>query len=102
MVSLTNFQLFQKNGNSEVYNISCKIEEILPLKLGDVDCGAPLVRGSFIGSDGKFSTFKVTELPGVKFFGDPHIQVFQDQATTHPLPPLRGLPPDYSRWLRWW
>jgi hypothetical protein len=82
--------LLQKNGNSGVYNISCKIEEILPLKLGDVDCVAPMVRGSFIGSDGKFSTFKVTELPVVKFFGDPHIQVFQDQASAHPNYRLLG------------
>jgi hypothetical protein len=60
-------------------------EDISPLETKDREYVTPLVRGTFVGQDSKFCTFKVTELPDVRLYGGaPHFTVYKDQATSHP------------------
>ena len=70
---------------NQILEIISDCEDISPLEPKDEEYVTPLVRGTFIGQDSKFCTFKVTELPNVRLYGGaPHFTVFKDQASSLP------------------
>jgi hypothetical protein len=78
------FKLLHPEQN-QILEIISNFEDISPLEPKDKEYVTPLVRGTFVGQDSKFCTFKVTELPDVRLYGGaPHFTVYQDQASSHP------------------
>ena len=78
------FKLLHPEQN-QILEIISSFEDISPLEPKDKEYVTPLVRGTFVGQDSKFCTFKVTELPDVRLYGGaPHFTVYKDQASSHP------------------
>ena len=66
--------------------ISSPINEITPLSPKNYHkiSSAPIIRGSFSETRGRYCVLLITELPNVHFFSPPEILVFRDQVSGRP------------------
>ena len=73
----------------QIFHITSACDDVRCLAADDGSVNHPVVRGSFIGSEGKFAKFKLSECPELSG-ASPFIKVFLDQVDTLPSFRFKG------------